>query len=124
MAMSWQKVTQVLDNMYNNKELAEKIGNENAHEDYMLIKETSMAVGEEAKDVFDKELEERKYKLGNYKLIHEDTDMIIWKQIGTYNGNKQIIRSVCMFLKDGKIWREVEKTREAARKQKWTKTTI
>ena len=54
MAMNWQKVTQVLDNMYNNKELAEKIGNENAHEDYMLIKETSMAVGEEAKDVFDK----------------------------------------------------------------------
>ena len=107
------KVTQVLDNMYNNKELAEKIGNENAHEDYMLIKETSMAVGEEAKDVFDKELEEEKYKLSNYKLIHEDTDMIIWKQIGTYNGNKQIIRSVCMFLKDGKIWREVDKTREA-----------
>ena len=109
------KVTQVLDNMHNNKDLAEKIGNENAHEDYMLIKETSMAVGEEAKDVFDKELEEEKYKLGNYKLIHEDTDMIIWKQIGTYNGNKQIIRSVCMFLKDGKIWREVEKTREADR---------
>ena len=113
MAMNWQKVTQVLDNMYSNKELAEKIGNENAHEDYMLIKETSMAVGEEAKDVFDKELEEEKYKLGNYKLIHEDTDMIIWEQIGTYNGSKQIIRSVCMFLKDGKIWREVDKTREA-----------
>ena len=113
MVMNWQKVTQVLDNMYTNKELAEKIGNENAHEDYMLIKETSMAVGEEAKDVFDKELEEEKYKLGNYKLIHEDTDMIIWKQIGTYNGNKQIIRSVCMFLKDGKIWREVDKTRDA-----------
>ena len=113
MAMNWQKVTQVLDNMYTNKELAEKIANENAHEDYMLIKETSMAVGEEAKDVFDKELEEEKYKLGNYKLIHEDTDMIIWKQIGTYNGNKQIIRSVCMFLKDGKIWREVDKTRDA-----------
>ena len=113
MAMNWQKVTQVLDNMYSNKELAEKIGNENAHEDYMLIKETSMAVGEEAKDVFDKELEEEKYKLGNYKLIHEDTDMIIWKQIGTYDGKKQIIRSVCMFLKDGKIWREVDKTRDA-----------
>ena len=113
MAMSWQKVTQVLDNMYNNKELAEKIGNENAHEDYMLIKETSMAVGEEAKDVFDKELEEEKYKLSNYKLIHEDTDMIIWKQIGTYNDNKQIIRSVCMFLKEGKIWREVDKIRDA-----------
>ena len=113
MVMNWQKVTRVLDNMYSNKELAEKIGNENAHEDYMLIKETSMAVGEEAKDVFDKELEEEKYKLGNYKLIHEDTDMIIWKQIGTYNGNKQIIRSVCMFLKDGKIWREVDKTRDA-----------
>ena len=60
MAMDWQKVTQVLDNMYSNKELAEKIGNENAHEDYMLIKETSMAVGEEAKNVFDKELEEEK----------------------------------------------------------------
>ena len=99
MAMSWQKVIQVLDNMYNNKELAEKIGNENAHEDYMLIKEMSMAVGDEAKDVFDKELEEEKYKLGNYKLIHEDTDMIIWKQIGTYNGNKQIIRSSVCFLK-------------------------
>ena len=115
MVMNWQKVTQVLDNMYNNKELAEKIGNENAHEDYMLIKETSMAVGEEAKDVFDKELEEEKYKLSNYKLIHEDTDMIIWKQICTYNDNKQIIRRVCMFLKDGKIWREVEKIREADR---------
>ena len=36
MAMNWQKVTQVLDNMYSNKELAEKIGNENAYEDYML----------------------------------------------------------------------------------------
>ena len=113
MAMNWQKVRQVLDNMYTNKQLAEKIGNENAHEDYMLIKETSMAVGEEAKDVFDKELEEEKYKLGKYKLIHEDTDMIIWKQIGTYDGKKQIIRSVCMFLKDGKIWREVDKTRDA-----------
>lgn len=113
MTMNWQKVKQVLDNMYTNKQLAGKIGNENAHEDYMLIKETSMAVGEEAKDVFDKELEEEKYKLGDYKLIHEDTDMIIWKQIGTYNGNKQIIRSVCMFLKDGKIWREVDKTRDA-----------
>ncbi len=113
MTMNWQKVKQVLDNMYTNKQLAGKIGNENAHEDYMLIKETSMAVGEEAKDVFDKELEEEKYKLGNYKLIHEDTDMIIWKQIGTYDGKKQIIRSVCMFLKDGKIWREVDKTRDA-----------
>ena len=39
--------------------------------------------------------------------------MIIWKQIGTYDGKKQIIRSVCMFLKDGKIWREVDKTRDA-----------
>ena len=48
MAMNWQKVTQVLDNMYSNKDLPDKIGNENAHEDYMLIKETSMAVGEEA----------------------------------------------------------------------------
>ena len=113
MAMNWQKVRQVLDNMYTNKQLAGKIGNENAHEDYMLIKETSMAVGEEAKDVFDKELKEEKYKLGNYKLIHEDTDMIIWKQIGTYDGKKQIIRSVCMFLKDGKIWQEVDKTRDA-----------
>ena len=113
MTMNWQKVKQVLDNMYTNKQLAGKIGNENAHEDYMLIKETSMAVGEEAKDVFDKELEEEKYKLGNYKLIHEDTDMIFWKQIGTNNDNKQIIRSVCMFLKDGKIWREVDKTRDA-----------
>ena len=113
MTMNWQKVKQVLDNMYTNKQLAGKIGNENAHEDYMLIKETSMAVGEEAKDVFDKELEEEKYKLGNYKLIHEDTDMIIWKQIGTYDRKKQIIRSVCMFLKDGKIWREVDKTRDA-----------
>ena len=113
MTMNWQKVRQVLDNMYTNKQLAEKIGNENAHEDYMLIKETSMAVGEEAKDVFDKELEEEKYKLGKYKLIHEDTDMIIWKQIGTYDGKKQIIRSVCMFLKDGKIWREVDKIRDA-----------
>ena len=64
MAMNWQKVRQVLDNMYTNKQLAGKIGNENAH---------------------------------------EDTDMIIWKQIGTYHGKKQIIRSVCMFLKDGKI---------------------
>ena len=113
MTMNWQKVRQVLDNMYTNKQLAGKIGNENAHEDYMLIKETSMAVGEEAKDVFDKELEEEKYKLGDYKLIHEDTDMIIWKQIGTYDGKKQIIRSVCMFLKDGKIWQEVDKTRDA-----------
>ena len=34
--MNWQKVTQVLDNMYTNKQLAGKIGNENAHEDYML----------------------------------------------------------------------------------------
>ena len=113
MAMKWQKVRQVLDNKYTNKQLAGKIGNENAHEDYMLIKETSMAVGEEAKDVFDKELKEEKYKLGKYKLIHEDTDMIIWKQIGTYDGKKQIIRSVCMFLKEGKIWREVDKIRDA-----------
>ena len=29
--MNWQKVTQVLDNMCTNKELAEKIDNENAH---------------------------------------------------------------------------------------------
>ena len=48
MAMNWQKVRQVLDNMYTNKQLAAKIGNENTHGDYMLIKETSMAVGEEA----------------------------------------------------------------------------
>ena len=29
MAMNWQKVTQVLDNMYNNKDLAEKIAKKN-----------------------------------------------------------------------------------------------
>ena len=105
MAMNWPKVTQVLDNMYSNKELAEKIGNQNAHGDYILIKETSMAVGEEAKDVFDKELEEEKYKLGNYKLIQKIQIWLFGNRLALIMMTSRLQEASVCFFKDVKIWR-------------------
>ena len=45
MAMTWELVKQVIESINTSRETAIKIGTENAHEDYMFVTETRMAVG-------------------------------------------------------------------------------
>ena len=111
MAMTWELVKQVIESINTSRETAIKIGTENAHEDYMFVTETRMAVGEEVIEEWEQEFERDKYQIEEYKFIYEDQDIILWKELGSYGDGKRVIKTVCMFLRDGKIWRETENRR-------------
>ena len=104
-------VKKVIESINTSRETAIKIGTENAHEDYMFVTETRMAVGEEVVEEWEKEFERDKYRIEDYKLIHEDQDIILWKELGSYGNGKRVIKTVSMFLREGKIWRETENRR-------------
>ncbi len=111
MAMTWELVKQVIESINTSRETAIKIGTENAHEDYMFVTETRMAVGQEVIEEWEQEFERDKYRIEDYKLIHEDQDIILWKELGSYGDGKRVIKTVSMFLREGKIWRETENRR-------------
>ena len=104
-------VKQVIESINTSRETAIKIGTENAHEDYMFVTETRMAVGEEVIEEWEQEFEKDEYRIEDYKFIHEDQDIILWKELGSYRDGKRVIKTVSMFLRDGKIWRETENRR-------------
>ena len=88
-----------------------KIVTENAHEDRTFVTETRMAVGEEVIEEWGQEFEIDKERFQDNKLIHEDQDIILWKELGSYGDGKRVIKTVSIFLRDGKIWRETENKR-------------
>ena len=105
MSMNWERVKGVLESSDKVKE-ASKVWEEYAHDDYMFVSETKMAVGEEMVDLIQEEAEKNNYMLEDYKLLYEDKYVILWKELGYFKDGKKFIKTVCMFLKDGKIWRE------------------
>ena len=56
MSMNWERVKGVLESSDKVKE-ASKVGEEYAHDDYMFVSETKMAVGEEMVDLIQEEAE-------------------------------------------------------------------
>ena len=109
--ITWQSVKQVIESINTSRETAIKIGTENAHEDYMFATKTRMAVGVEVIEEWEQEFERDRYCIEDNKLIHEDHDIILWKELGSYGNGKRVIKTVSMFLRDGKIWRETENRR-------------
>ena len=81
--MTWELVRQVIGFINTSRETAIKIETENAHKDYMFVTETRMAVGEEVIEEWEQEFERDKYRIEDYKLIHEDQDIILWKELGS-----------------------------------------
>ena len=61
--MTWELVKQVIESINTSRETAIKIGTENAHEDYMFVTETRMAVGEEVIEEWEQEFERDKYRI-------------------------------------------------------------
>ncbi len=99
MAMTWELVKQVIKTINTSRETAIKIGTENVHEDYMFVTETRLAVGEEVIEEWEQEFERDKYRIEDYKLIYEDRDIILWKELGSYGDGKRAIKTVSMFFK-------------------------
>ena len=56
MSIIWERVKGVLESSDKVKE-ASKVGDEYAHDDYMFVSETKMAVGEEMVDLIQEEAE-------------------------------------------------------------------
>ena len=111
MALTCQLVKQVVQGINKSRETAIKIGTENAHEDYTFVTETRMAVGEEVIEEWDQWFEIEKYHFEDNKLIHEDKEIIRWKELGSYGDGKRVIKTVSMFLRDRKILIETENRR-------------
>ena len=87
MSMNWERVKGVLESSDKVKE-ASKVGDEYAHDDYMFVSETKMAVGEEMVDLIQEEAEKNNYMLEDYKLLYEDKYVILWKELGYFKDGK------------------------------------
>ncbi len=74
----------------------------------MFATKTRMAVGVEVIEEWEQEFERDRYCIEDNKLIHEDHDIILWKELGSYGDGKRVIKTVSMFLRDGKIWKVTE----------------
>ena len=75
------------------------------HDEYMYVRETALVVGDEMIDhvnnLFDEGLITE-----DIKLLYEDEDTFLWKDIIRIDGKRFLTTNV-QFWKDGKNWREM-----------------
>ena len=75
------------------------------HDEYMYVRETALVVGDEMIDhvnnLFDEGL-----IIEDIKLLYEDEDTFLWKDIIRIDGKRFLTTNV-QFWKDGKNWREM-----------------
>ena len=75
------------------------------HDEYMYVRETAVVVGDEMIDhvnnLFDEGL-----IIEDIKLLYEDEDTFLWKDIIRIDGKRFLTTNV-QFWKDGKNWREM-----------------
>ena len=75
------------------------------HDEYMYVRETTLVVGDEMIDhvnnLFDEGL-----IIEDIKLLYEDEDTFLWKDIIRIDGKRFLTTNV-QFWKDGKNWREM-----------------
>ena len=75
------------------------------HDEYMYVRETAVVVGDEMIDhvnnLFDEGL-----IIEDIKLLYEDEDTFLWKDIIRIDGKRFLTTNV-QFWKDGKNWRDM-----------------
>ena len=75
------------------------------HDEYMYVRETALVVGDEMIDhvnnLFDEGL-----IIEDIKLLYEDEDTFLWKDIIRIDGKRFLTTNV-QFWKDGRNWREM-----------------
>ena len=75
------------------------------HDEYMYVRETALVVGDEMIDhvnnLFDEGL-----IIEDIKLLYEDEDTFLWKNIIRIDGKRFLTTNV-QFWKDGRNWREM-----------------
>ena len=87
------------------KEKFNELMKSSLHDEYMYVRETALVVGVEmidhVNDLFDKGL-----IIEDIKLLYEDEDTFLWKDIIRIDGKRFLTTNV-QFWKDGKNWREM-----------------
>ena len=92
------------------------------HDEYMYVRETALVVGDEMIDhvnnLFDEGL-----IIEDIKLLYEDEDTFLWKDIIRIDGKRFLTTNV-QFWKDGKNWREMVGAKEVSDEFKLDKTFV
>ena len=87
------------------KEKFNELMKNSLHDEYMYVRETALVVGDEMIDhvnnLFDEGL-----IIEDIKLLYEDEDTFLWKDIIKIDG-KRFPKTNVQFWKDGKNWREM-----------------
>ena len=92
------------------------------HDEYMYVRETALVVGDEMIDhvnnLFDEGL-----IIEDIKLLYEDEDTFLWKDIIRIDGKRFLTTNV-QFWKNGKNWREMVGAKEVSDEFKLDKTFV
>ena len=95
-----------------NKEKFNELIKNSLHDEYMCVRENALVVEDEmidhVNDLFDNRL-----IINDIKLLHEDEDTFLWKDIIRIDG-KRFLTTNIQFWKDGKNWREMVGGREVS----------
>ena len=94
------------------KEKFNELMKNSLHDEYMYVRETALVVGDEMIDhvnnLFDDGL-----IIEDIKLLYEDADTFLWKDIIRIDG-KRFLTSNVQFWKDEKNWREMMGVKEVS----------
>ena len=104
-----------------NKEKFNELIKNSLHDEYMYVRETALVVGDEMIDhvnnLFDEGL-----IIEDIKLLYEDEDTFLWKDIIRIDGKRFLTTNV-QFWKDGKNWREMVGGKEVSDEFTFDQTT-
>ena len=108
MAMTWGLVKQVIEFINTSRETAIKIGTENAHEDFMFVREFSMSSREEHLDKIKEVLTDgtNTWHL-RVECIHEDDHVLVMRSTKVDRDGSEIITNNVSIKKGGLYWRTI-----------------
>tara|TARA_A100001015_G_C14895433_1_gene674203 strand:- start:693 stop:1085 length:393 start_codon:yes stop_codon:yes gene_type:complete len=96
---------EMIKTRHKDKEKFNELIKNSLHDEYMYVRETALVVGDEMIDhvnnLFDEGL-----IIEDIKLLYEDEDTFLWKDIIRIDGKRFLTTNV-QFWKDGKNWREM-----------------
>ena len=96
---------EMIKTRHKDKEKFNELIKNSLHDEYMYVRETALVVGDEMIDhvnnLFDEGLITE-----DIKLLYEDEDTFLWKDIIRIDGKRFLTTNV-QFWKDGKNWREM-----------------
>jgi hypothetical protein len=96
---------EMIKTRHKDKEKFNELIKNSLHDEYMYVRETALVVGDEMIDhvnnLFDEGL-----IIEDIKLLYEDEDTFLWKDIIRIDGKRFLTTNV-QFWKDGRNWREM-----------------